>query len=252
LKSLSLVSKYNKLSPIFFATLAGLVVISFTACSPKPSAEETAAQTKVIVDQAVAESKKEMLVEKSKQDALVISQAEEKAKQDLAVTQAVANAKKEYAADQRKKEYAAEHRAANVKPRAAQSDATPATRLDHPVNAPQDHDMLCANCGTVLAVNAITAEGSGSGLGVVAGGVVGGVLGHQVGSGSGRDLATIAGAVGGAFAGNKIEKVAKKATSYNVVVKMNAGNERTFNQATPPDVLRGDRVKIENNVVIKM
>ena len=96
----------------------------------------------------------------------------------------------------------------------------------------------------------IDTEGTGSGLGVVAGGVLGGVLGHQVGGGTGRDLATVAGALGGAYAGNTIEKNPKKSRSYNIDVKMNSGEERTFNQVGAPDVASGDRVKIENNVVV--
>jgi outer membrane lipoprotein SlyB len=94
-------------------------------------------------------------------------------------------------------------------------------------------------------------EGKGSGLGVVAGGVVGGLLGNQVGNGTGRDLATIAGAIGGAVAGNKIEKNSKKAKRYDIKVKMETGEEVMFHQDTPPGMVQGDAVRIDNNTVIK-
>lgn len=231
---------------VIATTLMALAAISVvTACSPKPSAEESAAQTKVLLDQAVAEAKKEMIAEqaaaKDKQDAITAAQAEEKIKQDAAVAQAVANAKKEFAAEQRA--------TAAKKARLAEQRATAANA--HSSNQTSGNTSVCTHCGVVLSVNEVDTEGEGSGLGVVAGGIVGGVLGHQVGGGTGRDLATIAGAVGGAFAGNKIEKVAKKTRSYNIVVKMNSGEERTFNQATVPNVANGDKVKIENGVVVR-
>jgi len=229
-------------------TLMALAAISIvTACSPKPSPEESAAQTKVLVDQAVAEAKKQMIAEKEKQDAIASAQAqaEEKAKQDAAVAQAVANAKKEFAAEQRAKNAKKERRAKQIE------SATAAKSNNYSSNKTLENASMCTHCGVVLSVNEIDVEGKGSGLGVVAGGVVGGVLGHQVGEGTGRDLATIAGAVGGAFVGNKIEKSAKKTKSYSIVVKMDTGEERTFNQATVPYVVSGDKVKIENGVIVK-
>ncbi len=234
---------------VIATTLMALAAIGVVAgCSPKPTAEEGAAQTKVVVDQAVAAAKKEMIAEqaaeKDKQEAIAAAKTEEKAKQDEAVAQAVAGERKRFAAEQRattaanaKKERLAEQRAA-----AARS---------HSSNQSSGNASVCAHCGVVLSVNEIDAEGSGSGMGVVAGGVVGGLLGNQVGAGSGRDLATIAGVVGGAFAGNKVEKMAKKTRSYNIVVKMNSGDERTFNQTAVPNVVSGDKVKIENDVVVR-
>ncbi|MFA6970255.1 MAG: glycine zipper 2TM domain-containing protein [Gallionella sp.] len=230
------------------AALMALAVVSVvTACSPKPSAEESAAQTKVLVEQAVAEAKKEMIAEqaaeKDKQAAISAAQAEEKIKQDAAVAQAVANAKKEFAAEQRasaaKSKRLAEQRATAARPHEYSSNQTSGTA------------SICPHCGVVLSVTEIDAEGEGSGLGVVAGGLVGGVLGNQVGAGSGRDLATIAGAVGGAFAGNKIEKIAKKTRSYDIAVKMNTGEERIFKQTAVPHVGSGDKVRIENGVVVR-
>lgn len=110
---------------------------------------------------------------------------------------------------------------------------------------------VCANCGIVLAVNVIEVEGKGSGVGVVAGGVVGGVVGNQVGQRSGNDLATIAGVIGGAFAGNAIEKKNKKTKSYDITVKLDGGSEHTYRQATDPDMVKGQKIRIQNDVVVK-
>jgi len=237
------------LSVLATSLLALATVSVLIACSPKPSAEETAAQTKLLVDRAVEDTKKQMLAEKDKQDVIAAAQVEEKAKQDAAVAQAVANAKKEFAAEQHaanaKKERRTEQRTEQV------ASTTVVKPNDYSLSPVPEKASVCANCAVVLSVKEIEAEGSGSGLGVVAGGVVGGVLGNQVGNGSGRDLATIAGAFGGAFAGNKIEKVAKKTKSYNIVVKMDSGENRTFNQLATPHVVSGDKVKIENNAVVK-
>ncbi len=223
-------------------TLMVLTVISLvTACSPRPTAEQSAAQNKLVVDQAVAEAKKEMTAEKDQQDASSAAGAEDKTRQDAAVAHAVANERKKNAAEQRaeKNEHHAEQRAS-----AARSN-------EYPPSSTHENTSACSDCGVVQSVNEIDEAGTGSGLGVVAGGVVGGVLGDQVGGGSGGDLATIAGALGGAYAGNTIEKNAKKTRSYNIVVKMNSGEERTFNQTRAPDVASGDRVKIDNNVVVR-
>ena len=110
---------------------------------------------------------------------------------------------------------------------------------------------VCANCGSVVSVTEIEQEGKGSGLGAIAGGVAGGLAGNQVGQGTGRDLATIAGVVGGAFAGNKIEKTVKKTKVYDVVVKMEDGEQQVLRQDTAPSVISGDKVKIEDGHIIK-
>ena len=102
----------------------------------------------------------------------------------------------------------------------------------------------CKDCGTVVDVKTIKKEGEGSGVGAVAGGVIGGVLGHQVGSGRGNTAATVVGAGAGAYAGHQIEKNQKSTTSYQVVIKMDAGNTRTFNFSNPTSYRAGDKVKI--------
>ena len=211
-------------------TLASITLV--TGCSQKTSAEENAAQIQAAVDKAVGEAKQQFIAdqqaaEKAKQDAA--AQAEEKRKQETTV-----------AAENRQR-LAEQHKAAE---RARSQHALASARTPA-------HKAVCANCGVVVSINPVETEGQGSGLGVIAGGVLGGLLGNQVGNGSGRDLATIAGAVGGAVAGNKIEKNAKKATSYDITVKMDNGEMRTFNQATAPSLAIDQTVKIENDRVVK-
>lgn len=221
-------SLFDKRKSCITRTLIALATITvITGCSQKPSAEESAAQSKAIADQAVVEAKKQILDE----------QASEKAKQDaVAATQAEENIKHHNAVAEAKKELIAEQRSAEAGSRSSQQSST----------------QVCASCGVVLSVNKVEAEGSGSGLGVVAGGVAGGLVGNQIGNGTGRELATIAGVVGGAFAGNKIEKNAKKTTSYDIEVRMNSGENRKIHQATAPDVVSGDKVRIENGKIVRI
>ena len=227
-------STHNQTKASIAATLMALATITvITACSPKPAGEESEAKTKALVEQAVAEAKNEMLAE----------QAAEKARQEaVAAEQAKDRAKKEAAAEAK--------RARNAEQRAIAANSRKSESPQSPLPPPMKR-IVCENCGVVISVTEVETEGKGSGVGVVAGGVVGGLLGNQVGQGTGRDLATIAGAVGGAIAGNKIEKKSKTTKSYDIAVKMDTGEERVFRQDTPPDLASGDKVKIENEVVVK-
>lgn len=105
-------------------------------------------------------------------------------------------------------------------------------------------DAACYDCATVQAVNAVTVDGDGRVLGTVAGGVLGAVVGSQVGSGSGRTAAQVAGAVGGALLGREIQKRHNERTQYEVVVRMNDGQQRTVIYADPPNFRVGDRVRM--------
>lgn len=208
--------------------LALAATLIFTACSPKPSAEETAAQTKAIVEKAAADAKAELLAqqaaekaaENAKQDAVLAAVAEEKAKQE-AMAAAV------------KKEVHTQQRAA-VREKVASKPA------------------ICANCGVVSAVNIIEAKGKGTGAGVVAGGVIGGLIGNQLAKHSdNQKAATAVGVVGGALVGNQVEKTVRKTTTYDIVVQMDNGTTQTVNQATDPVLTVGQKVKVENGVVVK-
>ncbi len=105
----------------------------------------------------------------------------------------------------------------------------------------------CDNCGTVTDMKTVQVKGEASGGGAVVGGVLGGVLGHQVGSGRGNTAATVVGAGAGAYAGHQVEKNAKSKTKYQVIVKLETGESRTFtyNAATAYKV--GDRIKVVDN-----
>lgn len=136
--------------------------------------------------------------------------------------------------------------------RAANSERRKEQRLaanDQAESAPAHR--ICADCGVVESVKAIEHEGQGSGLGVVAGGVVGALLGNQVGNGNGRAVATIAGAAGGAYAGNAIEKNAKKTHSYEITVRMEDGKYRTFTRTQDPGLMEGDKVKVEGDTLVR-
>jgi len=102
----------------------------------------------------------------------------------------------------------------------------------------------CATCGMVESVRYVEKKGEGSGAGLIVGGVVGGVLGHQIGSGRGNTAATILGAGAGAYAGNQVEKNAKKKTYWVVSVKLDDGSKRSITSGAKPAFKQGDRVKI--------
>jgi outer membrane lipoprotein SlyB len=108
----------------------------------------------------------------------------------------------------------------------------------------------CKDCGTVTDVKTISKQGEGSGVGAVAGGVLGGVLGHQIGSGRGNTAATVLGAGAGAYAGHEVEKNRKSTTSYQVLIKMDDGKNRTFNFSNPTSYKPGDKVKIVDGKLV--
>jgi outer membrane lipoprotein SlyB len=110
--------------------------------------------------------------------------------------------------------------------------------------APAPAPAKCTDCGVVETVRFVEVKGSSSGVGMVAGGVLGGVLGHQIGSGRGNTVATIAGAAGGAYVGNEIEKKKNTKGQWNVVIRMDSGQQRTFVYTNQPTVHDGDRVKL--------
>jgi outer membrane lipoprotein SlyB len=109
----------------------------------------------------------------------------------------------------------------------------------------------CKDCGTVVDLRTLEQKGEGTGAGAVLGGIAGGVIGHQIGSGRGNTAATVLGAAGGAYAGHQVEKNVKKEVKYQVVVKMEAGNERYFNFSQPTSYRIGDKVKIVDKKLVR-
>jgi len=102
----------------------------------------------------------------------------------------------------------------------------------------------CDTCGVVESVQYVEKQGQGSGVGLIAGGVVGGVLGNQIGSGRGNTAATIIGAGAGAYAGNQVEKNAKKTSYWVVSVKLDNGAHKSITSGAQPAFKQGDRVKV--------
>lgn len=105
---------------------------------------------------------------------------------------------------------------------------------------------VCADCGVVESVQAVSQAGEANGLGAVAGGVVGGLLGRNIGKGRGRDLATIAAIAGGAYAGHQIEKSQRTTTVYDVSVRMADGSSRLVNDRSGAWRV-GDEVRIRDD-----
>ena len=121
------------------------------------------------------------------------------------------------------------------------------TAISQPVAATP---KVCANCGSVEAINAIEVKGDGSFIGLLGGGLAGVVLGSQVGNGKGKTAAQVLGAVGGAYAGREIEKNVRKNTHYEVITRLEGGGSQTIAYLSPPPFKVGDRVRIENNLLV--
>lgn len=105
----------------------------------------------------------------------------------------------------------------------------------------------CSECGVVRSVKQVEQKGGSSGGGAILGGVLGGVLGHQIGSGRGNTVATVAGAAGGAVVGNQVERNRNSKTYWEVRIRMDSGNTRSFHYSSAPSVREGDRVRLIDN-----
>jgi len=110
---------------------------------------------------------------------------------------------------------------------------------------------VCNTCGTVESINLIEVKGEGGYLGAIGGGLVGAILGNQVGQGSGRTAARIAGAVGGAYAGRALEGQSNASSHYEVLVRLQNGSAQTVRFATAPEFLVGDKVRINDGVLLR-
>lgn len=134
------------------------------------------------------------------------------------------------------------------------AESNPAAKLAEAKQADQPAPAAakapqCAKCGVIESVRKIEVKGETSGVGAVAGGVAGAVVGNQFGHGDGRTVMTIAGAAGGAYAGNEIERHAKKRTVYRVTVRMEDGRRVTLSQATAPAFPVGARVRVNGKAL---
>ena len=141
-----------------------------------------------------------------------------------------------------------------VAPSAPPRQAKPAPRPAPQATAPREQvaaatpvapaKAICADCGSVIDVKEVEVKGEGSGVGAVAGGVAGAVIGNQIGRGGTKTVARLAGAAGGAYAGHQIEKQVRSHKRYDVIVRMEAGGERTVSYDAAPTWRAGDRVRI--------
>lgn len=104
--------------------------------------------------------------------------------------------------------------------------------------------------GEVASITPVQTAEPTTGLGALGGAVAGGLIGNQIGNGRGRTVATIAGALGGGLAGNGIEHAVRKATTYQVQVRMQDGSYRNFTYQTPPSVQVGERVRVEGDSLV--
>jgi len=102
--------------------------------------------------------------------------------------------------------------------------------------------------GYVRDIKQLDTTHRSSGAGAILGAVVGGVLGNQIGQGTGRAAATAAGAVGGAVIGNKIENNRNPGQIYyQVDVRLDNGDFKTFDYADLNGLRVGDRVRVQDN-----
>lgn len=119
------------------------------------------------------------------------------------------------------------------------------------VTSPPPAARICTECGVIDLINVVDKKGEGSGVGAVGGAVVGGLLGNQIGRGRGNTAATVVGAVGGAFAGNEVEKRVKGTKEYQVSVRMDDGNTRSFTFEADPGYTVGDKVKVIDGRLVR-
>lgn len=132
------------------------------------------------------------------------------------------------------------------------SSSSGASSSSIPVSSTTTTTSSASGYGVIQGVDLVSREQAGIGVGSVAGAVVGGLLGNQVGSGSGRTAATVAGAAGGAMVGHQMQKNTRAAEQvYRVAVRMDNGAVQTLAYEAPPGVQVGERVRIENGVIVE-
>ncbi len=116
--------------------------------------------------------------------------------------------------------------------------------------APAQHASSRVVYGVIDSIETTSGGNNDIGAGAIIGGVVGGVLGNQVGRGTGNDVATVAGVVGGAVVGHQVEKQNRQQDAYRIQVRLDRGGYQTVTQGIS-DLRVGDRVRIENNHVLR-
>lgn len=133
----------------------------------------------------------------------------------------------------------------------AEYDATLNKAKTEHASAPAAASKGCAGCGKVLSVRVVEKEGKAGNMGMVAGGVAGALLGNQVGTGTERTVLTVAGAAGGAYAGNKIEQKMKSTKVWEVAVRFENGEGKTYTFEKDPGFASGTGVKASNGSITR-
>lgn len=112
---------------------------------------------------------------------------------------------------------------------------------------PSNSSYESTQYGTVRDIHQREVAQRRSGAGALLGAVIGGVAGNQVGSGTGRAAATAIGAVGGAVIGDRIDNRNRETQSYyQVDVRLDNGEMRTFDYADINGLRVGDRVRVQD------
>jgi outer membrane lipoprotein SlyB len=105
----------------------------------------------------------------------------------------------------------------------------------------------CTNCGVIESYSAVQVQGQNNGVGAVIGGVGGALAGSKIAGRGNHTLGGAIGAVGGGLLGNAVESHERRATAYDVQVRMTDGSVRTVRQATVPNV--GARVSVDGGAL---
>ncbi len=115
------------------------------------------------------------------------------------------------------------------------------------VEVSQAGKISSVSYGTIMSVTKVLVNDDNSGgtmLGTVGGAAAGGVLGNQIGGGSGKTIATVGGAILGALAGSEMTKAAKEQEGYQLVIKLDSGQDAAIVQGADIQFYKGQRVQI--------
>ncbi len=192
---------------------------------------------------------------KAAEEAAKPAQAPELAAQNTAPASAPKPAKHKVVA-KRATPVAQARRPAEAPAKVAMADApamvaqTPPPPPYQPAPVVEQPKPICHDCGVIESVREVEKKGEASGTGAAIGGIAGGLLGRQTGNGRGRDVMTVLGAIGGAVAGHEIEKNAHKVKSYEIDIRFDDGTTRLITQDTPPVWRSGDRVRVQDGVIM--
>ena len=107
--------------------------------------------------------------------------------------------------------------------------------------------------GTVRSISEQSESSTaGNVVGAIGGALVGGWLGSNVGGGTGKTIATGVGAIGGAMAGKSVGGKMSQSTVWYVTVRFDDGIDRRIRVVQAPNYRPGDRVRISDNVIVKL